>query len=259
MDLEKLGRRIRTARKSRNLTLEELSSRLEVNPSYLSEIERGNRTPSLKVLCNLSSLLEIPRSFLHDVIADPEGGMKSFGETLEGRRKELNLTKNELAQAIGWPESYIESIESGNNRVPEEFARDFAKALKLPTAFFELSASEAIGQKIKYFRNNDGLTQKEVAAESGLSTSLISKIERGEVVPSLRTLVKLSKAMGVSPCCFVFQLSQDHDFHGGFTKSRQEGTSAKKEVLLEEIITSLFDLDSEGLKKLSEYISELKK
>ena len=259
MDLEKLGRRLRKARKSRDLTLENVSSRLGVNPSYLSEIERGNKVPSLKVLCDTSVVLDLPRSFFRNVLEDTEGEVKSFGEMFASRRGELDLTRSELARSIGWPKTYVESVESGDTGVPEKFLRELAKALRFPRAFFEFSASEAMGKKIRFFRNENDLTQGELAEKSGLSTSLISKIERGAVKPSLRTLVKLSRSLGISPCCLVFQLTGNSDGFEGVPRERLDGSTDPRETLLKEIINSLFELDKEGLRDLTEYIAELKR
>lgn len=178
MNPGKLGRKLRSVRTSRNLTLDKVSSRLGVTPSYLSEIERGNKILSLKVLCNLTRYLDLPRNFFRDVLEDPGDEVMSFGQMLESRREELDLTRDELAEAIGWPATYIEMVESGNEKVPEKFVRDLAEALQFPSAFFELSASEEVGKKVKFFRSVKGLTQEELAEKSGLSTSLVSKIER---------------------------------------------------------------------------------
>ncbi|MGE5632676.1 MAG: helix-turn-helix domain-containing protein [Caulobacteraceae bacterium] len=47
-------------RKSRSLTLKELSCRIGVTPSFISDIENGKKTPSLETLGKLSEALGIP-------------------------------------------------------------------------------------------------------------------------------------------------------------------------------------------------------
>ena len=259
MDLEKLGSKLRSVRTSRDLTLDKVSSRLGVTPSYLSEIERGNKIPSLKVLCNLTRYLDLPRDFFRDVLEDPGDEVMSFGQMLESRREGLGLTIDDLARAIGWPATYIEIAESGDKKVPEKFVRDLAEELQLPGYFFESSAPEAIGKKVKFFRTNEGLTQEKLAEKSGLSTSLVSKIERGQVKPSLQTLVKLSKAVGVSPCCFVLQLSQGSAGSGGLTQNSATESSSGREARLREIINTVYELDEEELDDLAQYLAELKR
>lgn len=50
---------------------------------------------------------------------------------------------------------------------------------------------------IREIRVKRGLSISELAKKAGISKSIISKIERKEVVPSLITLCKISKALGV--------------------------------------------------------------
>jgi transcriptional regulator with XRE-family HTH domain len=49
-----------------------------------------------------------------------------------------------------------------------------------------------IGERIKYFRESNGLKLREVAAGTGLSISFISDMERGRTMPSLATCQKLA-------------------------------------------------------------------
>ncbi|MCF7890745.1 helix-turn-helix domain-containing protein [Candidatus Bipolaricaulota bacterium] len=259
MNLEALGDKLRSVRKSRGFTLEQVSSHLGVTPSYLSEIERGKKMPSLKLLCNISTYLDLPIHHLRDVLEAPEDEVKSLPELLTSRREELGLTKGELSRAIGWPRSYIDLAESGGMNVPEKFLRDLGKALQLPSVFFEFTALSAIGKKVKFLRSDNDLTQENLAETAGLSTSLVSKIERGRVQPSLKTLAKISKALGVSPCCFVFQLSQaSSDTEGSRRKATDESPASKK-ARLEEIISGLSELNQEQLDELAEHLTELTK
>lgn len=259
MNLEKLGPKLRSVRNSLDLTLEEVSSRLDVAPSYLSEIERGNKVPSLKMLCSLSSYLDLSRSFLRNVLAGPEGEGKTLEEMLVSRRKELGFTKNELSREIGWPRSHIEAIESGDSSLPGGFLGDLSRALSLPEDFFKSSGEKSIGTKVKFFRQRNDFTQLELAERSGLSTSLVSKIERGQVQPSLPTLAKISEALGISPCCFVFRVKQKQSDRGLAERDEKQGNGSVKESVLQDIISTLSELDEEELEELREYISRLRR
>lgn len=57
-----------------------------------------------------------------------------------------------------------------------------------------------IGKRLKRLRMEKGLTQKELAArvKGGLDYTYIGKIERGEQLPSLKILLKISEALSVS-------------------------------------------------------------
>jgi transcriptional regulator with XRE-family HTH domain len=54
-----------------------------------------------------------------------------------------------------------------------------------------------IGPKIREIRLKKGLRLKDVAKETGLSVSLISKVENNNTSPSLSTLIKLSNFLGM--------------------------------------------------------------
>lgn len=57
--------------------------------------------------------------------------------------------------------------------------------------------TDHIGYQLSATRHRQGLTQAEVAKRAGTTVNHYAKIERGEVVPSLKTLEKIIKALGV--------------------------------------------------------------
>ena len=66
---------------------------------------------------------------------------------------------------------------------------------------------EVIGSKIRQFRKEKGLTVEELAGRAGLSSSLISQIERGLAHPSLDSLWKIANALKIS----LFRFFQEVD------------------------------------------------
>lgn len=54
-----LGMRIRYLREQRKMTLEDLSFEAEINKNYLSDLERGNRNPTVKILSKIAYALNI--------------------------------------------------------------------------------------------------------------------------------------------------------------------------------------------------------
>lgn len=63
--------------------------------------------------------------------------------------------------------------------------------------YFTANIKEDIGNKIKKAREKTGATQVEVAVDAGINSSYYSKIERGEVNPSLEVFFKIVKALRV--------------------------------------------------------------
>lgn len=67
----------------------------------------------------------------------------------------------------------------------------------LMAAYFTQKIREEIGESLKKVRERSGETQVQVAVNSGINSSYYSKIERGEVNPSLEVFFKIIKALGV--------------------------------------------------------------
>ena len=65
------------------------------------------------------------------------------------------------------------------------------------TYYFTASIRENIGNKIKKARENMGVTQVVAAVDAGINSSYYSKIERGEVNPSLEVFFRIIKALKV--------------------------------------------------------------
>lgn len=61
-----------------------------------------------------------------------------------------------------------------------------------------LGGTEQIGQRLRSLRSEKGLTILELAAKAGVSSGIISQIERGNSNPSIKTLSKLRAALGVN-------------------------------------------------------------
>lgn len=56
---------------------------------------------------------------------------------------------------------------------------------------------EGLGKRIRTLRKSKALTQEELGEKAGLSYKFVGEIERGEVNPSLDSLVRIAKALGV--------------------------------------------------------------
>jgi transcriptional regulator with XRE-family HTH domain len=67
-----------------------------------------------------------------------------------------------------------------------------------------------IGERIKFYRNNLGLSQEKLASLVGIDRSHIAKIETGESKGSITVLCKLAAALGIS----VAELLNDEQGQG---------------------------------------------
>lgn len=57
--VKKIGKRIRTLRKEKGLTIEELANRAEINHKYLQRCEVGGVNPSISLIYSITKALKI--------------------------------------------------------------------------------------------------------------------------------------------------------------------------------------------------------
>lgn len=62
---------------------------------------------------------------------------------------------------------------------------------------FRVFNAEALGQAIRHFREEAGLTQAELAEQVGVHRSYLAELEGGKVTEQTRRLVGLLKVLGV--------------------------------------------------------------
>ncbi|MEI3503022.1 MAG: helix-turn-helix domain-containing protein [Anaerovoracaceae bacterium] len=72
------------------------------------------------------------------------------------------------------------------------------------------NVNSRIGEKIRDLRNRNGLTQQELADRAELTKGYISQLERGQVAPSVVTLLDLIECLGTTPSEFFRETEQEH-------------------------------------------------
>lgn len=70
--------------------------------------------------------------------------------------------------------------------------------------------SEMLGRKIRETRKSRNLNMSDLAAETGLTVSMISQVERGLISPSMATLKKIGNAMDL-PLSYLFDDQATND------------------------------------------------
>lgn len=71
----------------------------------------------------------------------------------------------------------------------------------------------AVGNRIRSWRRQRGLTLDALADATGMSKSYLSKLESGKKAPSIATVMKLSEALGVSVGAIFGEQNQEADIH----------------------------------------------
>ncbi|MBO8129681.1 MAG: helix-turn-helix transcriptional regulator [Peptococcaceae bacterium] len=194
------GEQIRALREERGYTLQELAKKASLSLSYLSEIERGSKHPSLKTIEKLAKALHIPKNQLLD--AGSNDNNLSIGHKIRLIRNEKNLSLQELAQRVGISLSYLSEIERGLVSPSLTTLKRLAKELGVPPLVL-MGYEGSLGHKLRALREEYGMTQAQLASLAGVTAGLIGQIEQGKVQPSLKTLEKLAQVLGVSPCYFI--------------------------------------------------------
>lgn len=73
-----------------------------------------------------------------------------------------------------------------------------------------LTIDHAIGSALQDLRKDRGLTAKQLAIDANVSAAMISRIENGQVSPSISTLEALSKSLGVPMVALFRETAGDH-------------------------------------------------
>ena len=78
-----------------------------------------------------------------------------------------------------------------------DFLKEQLKDPELKAEYNALAPEYAIKQALIEARKSSGLTQQQLSERTGIAQCDISKLERGNANPSLRTLQRLAKGMGM--------------------------------------------------------------
>ena len=196
------GGQIRSFREERGYTLQDLARRANLSLSYLSEIERGSKRPSLKTIDKLAGALNVAKTQLIEEDITDSG--LSLGDKIRLMRAEKSLSLQELSQKAEISLSYLSEIERGAVYPALSTLRRVAAGLCVPPTAL-MGHEGSLGHRLKALREEYGLTQAQLASLAGVTAGLIGQIEQGKVQPSLKTLEKLAEVMGVTPCYFIME------------------------------------------------------
>jgi transcriptional regulator with XRE-family HTH domain len=97
--MENLGKTIRELRKRRKLTQSDLSALADVSQTYISQIETGDRIPSIEILNRLGEKIGIPYQIIaflsldeDSVSEDKRDAFKQISPAINAMVKEFFLT-----------------------------------------------------------------------------------------------------------------------------------------------------------------------
>ncbi|MFZ5755132.1 MAG: helix-turn-helix domain-containing protein [Bacillota bacterium] len=135
---------------------------------------------------------------------NPESIYTYLGAELRQLREAKGLTLMELGNLSGVSYTHISEIERGKTCASLKTLEKLAKVLEVPISYFVVSEEVLnLGERIRRLRESHGLTQAQLGDAVGVSLSLIAQIETGRVKPSLLTLQKIARRLGISTSYFL--------------------------------------------------------
>ena len=102
-----MGDRVREARKKLGLTQDQLSERLDVTLTYVSEIERGLKMPSMPLFIKMIEILNVSADYL---LRDTVSTRNLYGDKQLGSKLE-RLTPKQRVALEALIDTYIEYLD----------------------------------------------------------------------------------------------------------------------------------------------------
>ncbi|WP_054028564.1 helix-turn-helix domain-containing protein [Bacillus sp. FJAT-28004] len=75
-----VGENIRLLRKKRGLSQEQLALRADINASYMGQVERGEKNPTIDVLSKIAIALQTPLERIVNVVSSPHAAVDTDDE-----------------------------------------------------------------------------------------------------------------------------------------------------------------------------------
>jgi transcriptional regulator with XRE-family HTH domain len=94
--------------------------------------------------------------------------------------------------------------------LPEQITEPYTTGSSA-AAVSDLTLEQAIGVQVRQLRRRVGITVSELAASAGLSGGMLSKIENGQISPSLASLQALATALNVPITTFFSTFEEKRD------------------------------------------------
>jgi transcriptional regulator with XRE-family HTH domain len=129
-----VGQRIRDLRRSRAMSLEEVAARTDLSIGFLSQIERGLSSPSLRVLATLADVLGVGIAGLFGAKESSKTASDAI-VTREVKRAKLNLWRTGISKQLLSPAGsdgrlnlFLVHMEPGGSTGDESYSHDGEEA-----------------------------------------------------------------------------------------------------------------------------------
>lgn len=133
-----------------------------------------------------------------------------LGKQLQKWRQEKGISLEELARQLNTALSAVIDIEEGKEISADKLlqvARILDDEPEVNTRKYYrrngVNTTESVGSRLRFYREERGLSINELGRQAGLSAAHLSEIERSLATPSLKTLEKISQVLDVPTGSFL--------------------------------------------------------
>ena len=103
--------------------------------------------------------------------------------------------------------------------------------------------AKAVGQRIRNYRTQKGLSQEKLAELSGCHPTYIGQLERGEKNATLESIERITAALGITLSKLFEKLGGQEDDTKDITLACYEFISAKSQEEQEQLYKILLEMD----------------
>ncbi len=142
--MPKFNHRLKQLRQERMLSQQEFANMIGISKSSINMYERGEREPGIETLEAIADFFNVDMDYLlgksqhknkQAWLAD-EASITSVGELMRERRKQLGISAETVAEAIGVSPATVYRYEKGDiEKVPGDLLNPIAKVLNTTPAY----------------------------------------------------------------------------------------------------------------------------
>ena len=184
---------LRAAARRKGLTMKELSKKMGVSASYLSQVGTGKKpwTPKLREKA-MAVLGEVPGQ---GIVYRQTGEVTGESSFIRERARTFGMSLKELADRVGVSASYMTMVALGHRNMGVKMQARVESALQAP-AKVESAQCPDLDRRVVWDRMDAlGISQNEAARRAGISSGHLSQIMNGQRSPSARVLRGLHAAL----------------------------------------------------------------
>ena len=190
-----IGNNIRELRLQEGLSLSSFGKEVNISPRVLSNIENSKEVKN-KYIEKIERRYGIDlESFSIDLTN------KSVGEIIQLYRIKKEYTRTDFARILGVHQTYICDIENGRRNPSASLLKKIAELLDVDIKILiddKPNDEASIGDKVRYYRRLNGLTQEQLSAFLGATKTYISRVERNITVLTKERQTQLAEILSVN-------------------------------------------------------------